>query len=1310
MRLGASDPTEHLSRLLFLLPLEPVRLLRARQRIRDYLHQHGAAPDDIDDIVLAIEEAMTNAVRHCGAEDDLEVRLSFEGPDLHAAVRDRGCGFDVAAVDMGQRPDPLEPGGRGLYLMDSLMDDMELSCDAGLEVRLLKRDVLPGDAHRSAPRDGVVSGGVLEGASYRDERQRLFVEEIDEGFAALDWQYRITYVNAAALKIYGLTREDALGRPIWDLFPYALDMDIGRSIRGAMENGASSIVEFPSRASGHWLEGRIYPTSSGVSIYLRDIDERKRREQRELVQSVALRGIATILGAALTTETEEQLGEVCLDVAQEVTGSSFGFVGRVAGDGLLSDVAISDPGWEQCAMRDQRGHRRPLGDIQLHGLYGRVIEDGVSLLANSPSEHPDSGGVPPDHPALTSYLGVPLKQGDTTVGIISMGNREGGYGPEQQEMLERLAPSVVEAFDRKRSEAALRASEERLRLATEAADLYGWELDLASGVFTVDERAERMVGLSLPSRLEDALDVIHPDDRSAVSAALEGAVATGEASMEFRLQDPSTDRSVWLFSGAAAVRGTDGVVTGLAGVTQNITRRKRLEEELRRREEQARHLIRYAPAAIYEIDFRGPRFVSVNDFMCEYSGYSRDELLAADPFDLLAGDGPAVFRQRMAASLAGETIPNDVEYRVKTKDGRIRRAILKVTPVMEDGKPVGAFVVAHDVTERAEAEETLQQELTRRSLLQRVALAASSARDLSTAAEQVIAAVRRHLSPHMADIRALNPVTNELDLLASFGYPESVIEETRHLGLERREYLSVRAFAARRLMTDADDERTPQRERLLEEYDALGDRYLVMPIFVGEAPIGTFRLSFEGGGAFSPAEIDLFNAVASVMGQAIEKAHLLMVEQQRRRRIEALHGVMEVAVSSLDVRESGQRILDHLVQHHGFELAGAWLARGETLELLAATGYPESYRERYSPMSLSAPFDAPKVFRHGRPIVVPDAADANPAVRRMYGDLGVDLGAYTILPLRSRGKTIGTLHFGWSEPHAMSPEDVAFYTSLGSELGVVLENADLYEAQQRIAMTLQADFIHPLPEIEGLELAALSLPAFEPALVGGDFHDVVRLVGGRVLVLIGDVMGKGIRATALTETVRSAVRTVALTTSSPAAILKHVNLVLLGEEERRQFVTALIMVLDPADGRLTLASAGHPPPVHVDGSRGRMVELAYGAPLGCFETMRSEVTELTLAPGDALVLWTDGVVDGRRDGELFGEDRLLETLSHAADRDPDALVERVRSAVLAFAPELKDDLQLLALRRVSAAARTAGRTTPRAGGREATLDSADREE
>jgi len=204
-----------------------------------------------------------------------------------------------------------------------------------------------------------------------------------------------------------------------------------------------------------------------------DITGRKRAEDNARRQGELLAGINRILNAVLHSDSEEELGKTCLAVAEEITGSGIGFIGEIGPDGLLHDVAISNPGWEACRMTDSTGHRRSPGNFKIHGIYGRVLKDGKGFFTNDPASHPDRIGSLPGHPPLASFLGAPLLSEDRVIGMIAVGNRKAGYGTPQLEALEALAPIVLEAFQRKRAEEALRKLNAELeeRVAEQTAEI-----------------------------------------------------------------------------------------------------------------------------------------------------------------------------------------------------------------------------------------------------------------------------------------------------------------------------------------------------------------------------------------------------------------------------------------------------------------------------------------------------------------------------------------------------------------------------------------------------------------------------------------------------------------------------------------------------------------------------------------------------------------------------------------------------------------------------------------------------------------------
>lgn len=183
-----------------------------------------------------------------------------------------------------------------------------------------------------------------------------------------------------------------------------------------------------------------------------------------------LEGINTIFKEALTCDTEMQLGRACLAVAEAITDSEFAFIGEVNTDGCLEDIAISDSGWRACRIANPNGHGKLQTNMKIHGLYGRVMKQATAFFSNDPANHPDRIGLPPGHPQLNAFLGVPLVYADKTIGVIIVGNRKGGYDRDTLNALASLAPTVIEALMRKRAELANKSLKSKL-----AADLSAME-------------------------------------------------------------------------------------------------------------------------------------------------------------------------------------------------------------------------------------------------------------------------------------------------------------------------------------------------------------------------------------------------------------------------------------------------------------------------------------------------------------------------------------------------------------------------------------------------------------------------------------------------------------------------------------------------------------------------------------------------------------------------------------------------------------------------------------------------------------------
>ena len=187
--------------------------------------------------------------------------------------------------------------------------------------------------------------------------------------------------------------------------------------------------------------------------------------ERQLCESQErLAGINQILQAALTCKTEEELGLTCLNVARNITQSRFGCIGEITKDGFAG-IAISPSSRESCRSIDSGVPGRLPAAFKDHRLFNKFFLDGKSLFVNDAANHPDSCDLPEDCPSLTSFLGVPLGHTSSVSGLLIVGNREGGYSRAEQDALETLAPSIAEAFSRKRGEVELQNSTAELQAA-----------------------------------------------------------------------------------------------------------------------------------------------------------------------------------------------------------------------------------------------------------------------------------------------------------------------------------------------------------------------------------------------------------------------------------------------------------------------------------------------------------------------------------------------------------------------------------------------------------------------------------------------------------------------------------------------------------------------------------------------------------------------------------------------------------------------------------------------------------------------------
>lgn len=468
----------------------------------------------------------------------------------------------------------------------------------------------------------------------------------------------------------------------------------------------------------------------------------------------------------------------------------------------------------------------------------------------------------------------------------------------------------------------------------------------------------------------------------------------------------------------------------------------------------------------------------------------------------------------------------------------------------------------------------------------------------------------------------------------------------------------------------------PDETRQAMEKDHVGSILIVPLTFAGETLGALYLDEPYQQHRFVPLEIDLAEGIARHAAAAIENSRSFESKQKALANAEALLQASETVATILDPDILLNQLARLAPKLMGISRVGVWLLDKSADELrLAVPPTPDI------PMSAACKIEGAQLrslLYQGKLLVLEEWSGLPDPIRRLLRRENVK--SLMLAPLHYGSKIIGLLMlYDDDRPHDFSREDTDLAEAISHLLAIGVINARSFAEQRRIAETLQQSFIpsHP-PQVPTLKFGVAYRSASEGAFVGGDFYDFLQF-NGSLAVCIGDVSGHGIEAASLAGFTKSTIRAYALERPDPASVLRRTNKIIAQQTQGHQFITLTYGLLDLESRVYKYVSAGHPPPLLIHEGEAFLPTFK-NLPIGIRASAGYRSRSVLLPHDSFLILYTDGLIEARRNKALLGPEGLRKIAAAHCHATAQELVDGILSDVEDFAGHrLVDDIAIVAL-------------------------------
>jgi PAS domain S-box-containing protein len=892
---------------------------------------------------------------------------------------------------------------------------------------------------------------------------------------------------------------------------------------------------------------------------------------------------------------------------------------------------------------------------------------------------------------------VPYLSGDALGELAAAFNRMAARLREERHSTKQRTQELLQTTETLRGEISEREKMERelrqMATVVQSSDDAIVIQDMDGIITSWNKGAERIFGHSAQWIIGQPQSILVPPDQENELPAIRARIQRGEHVEQFEtVRKTKNDRRIFVSLTISPVKDETGKVIGVASIGRDVTERKKAEEALKNSEENLKQAQAVAHVGSWHLDVPNDELYW-SDESYRIFGVALGTPMTYEKF--LASvhpDDRELVDKAWTAALRGQ--PYEVEHRILV-NGQERWIHEKAKLEFDwQGHVVTGIGTAHDITERKQAEARIHRLAQLQSAVAEWGLRALRAESTVDLLDDSVGVVVKHIQVDLCNVLELLPGGEELLLRAGAGWKDGVVGHATVTAQGTQPGFVIRSERPVIVADAATETRFQLLPRLLGEPVASA---MSVVIATPEGPYGALGAHSRRARTFTPDEVDFLQAVANVLGSAIQRKRSEERLRRSNRALLALSSCNQALIRASDENNLVQQVCQIVVEKAGYRLCWVGFAEqdeAKTVRPVAQAGLEEDYLKTVNITWADVERGhgpTGTCIRTGEPLVVKDIASEIRFAPWRAEALKRGYRSCVGIPLSAEAKTLGAFTIYAAEPDAFNDDEVRLLSELADDLafGIVtlrskaerkkaVELQAAHERDLKIGSEIQKSLlVNPLPtDLCGLRVAALSVPSRQ---IDGDFYYFYRHDDRRVDVIVADVMGKGIPAALLGAATKSQfLETLChlldvcpagvlpqpkeIVTRAHAAMARHLM-------DLESFVTLCYVRIDMGRRTIEFVDAGHTGIIRCKAATGRC-EVLHGdnLPLGFREGETYNQQLVSYASGDLLVLYSDGVTEARNPAdELFGEKRLIDCIERSRTLKPDELATAIRNAVFSFA-------------------------------------------